>query len=59
MANAADIAVQQAGQVLGLGTYRVAGEEKPVFYMRVRTDDIDGIVSALEDRGFNVLAVHP
>jgi acetoin utilization protein AcuB len=59
MANAADIAVQQAGQVLGLGTYRVAGEENPVFYLRVRTDDIDGIVSALEDRGFNVLAVHP
>lgn len=59
MANAADIAVQQAGQVLGLGTYRVAGEENPVFYMRVRTDDVDGIVSALEDRGFNVLAVHP
>ena len=59
MASAADVAVQQAGQVLGLGTYRVAGEESPVFYMRVRTDDIDGIVSALEDRGFNVLAVHP
>ncbi len=59
IATAAEIAAQQSGEVLGLGAYRVEGEETPVFYVRVRTDDISGVVRALEENGFNVLAVHP
>lgn len=59
IATAAEIAAQQSGEVLGLGTYRIEGEGMPVFYVRVRTDDIGGVVKALEENGFNVLAVHP
>ncbi len=59
IAAAAEIAAQQSGEVLGLGTYRVENEESPVFYVRVRSDDIGGVVQALEENGFDVLAVHP
>lgn len=59
IATAAEIAAQQSGEVLGLGTYRVEDEESPVFYVRVRTEDVGGVVQALEENGFDVLAVHP
>src|SRR5208282_5989314 len=58
MVAATQIVDEEAGEVLGLGTYQLEDEESPIFYVRVPADDAQRVAGALAEKGFDVLAVH-
>jgi acetoin utilization protein AcuB len=45
-------------EILGVGTYREKWEESRVFYVLIRTKDIDHVASVLKAQGFSVLGIH-
>lgn len=47
------------GTVRGVGTYRDSWEDRPVFYIRFCGADQDTIRTALQEKGYTVLGVHP
>ena len=58
MLAATQIVGEEAGEVLGLGTYQPEDEESPIFYVRVPADEAQRVAGALAEKGFDVLAVH-
>jgi len=59
LTEASQVVSDLGGAVLGVGTYRDAWGEKPVFYLRLRGAGAEAAAAALRDRGFTVLGVHP
>ncbi len=59
LAGASKIASEQGGEILGLGTYREKWGESHVCYLRLRTSDPERLAKALQEKGYNVLGVHP
>ncbi len=52
-------AISGAGsEILGVGTYREKWEESRVFYVLIRTKDIDQVAGVLKAQGFSVLGIH-
>ncbi|MGD0074787.1 MAG: CBS domain-containing protein [Candidatus Binataceae bacterium] len=52
-------AIGAAGsEVLGVGTYREKWDETGVFYVLIRTKDVDHVASTLKSQGYSVLGVH-
>ena len=49
---------EEAGQILGLGSYQPESEESPVFYVRVPGRDAHRVAEALKESGFDVVAIH-
>jgi acetoin utilization protein AcuB len=45
-------------EILGVGTYREKWEESRVFYVLIRTKDIDHVAGVLKAQGFSVLGTH-
>jgi acetoin utilization protein AcuB len=45
-------------EILGVGTYREKWEESRVFYVLIRTKDIDHVAGVLKAQGFSVLGIH-
>ncbi len=58
MVAAAQLVGEEAGDVLGLGTYQPEEEESPIFYVRVPAADAQRVAGALAEKGFEILAVH-
>ena len=58
MMAAARVVDEEAGEILGLGTYQPEDEESPIFYVRVPADDAQRVAGALAQNGFDVLAVY-
>ena len=57
--SASKIIAEEGGEILGLGTYREKWGESHVCYLRLRTADPERVTKALEEKGYNVLGVHP
>jgi acetoin utilization protein AcuB len=55
---ASRIVAREAGEVLGVGTYRDKLGEDAVCYLRLLSGNPEKIASALRTSGFNVLGVH-
>lgn len=52
-------AIAGAGsEILGVGTYREKWDAGQVFYLLIRTKDVDHVSAALQSKGFSVLGVH-
>ncbi len=52
-------AISGAGsEILGVGTYREKWDNGQVFYLLIRTKDIDHVAGVLQSHGFSVLGVH-
>lgn len=52
-------AIAGAGsEILGVGTYREKWDDGQVFYLLIRTKDVDHVSAALQSKGFSVLGVH-
>ena len=49
---------REAGEILGIGTYRETIGENPVCYLRLLSGNAERIAEALRRSGFNVLGVH-
>lgn len=47
------------GTVRGVGTYRDVWEDRPVFYVRFCGADENRVSTALQEKGYTVLGVHP
>ncbi len=47
------------GTVRGVGTYRDAWEDRPVFYVRFCGADANIVSTALQEKGYTVLGAHP
>lgn len=58
LVEASRIVSREAGEVLGVGTYREKLGANPVCYLRVITRNAEAIAKALRQSGFNVLGVH-
>jgi acetoin utilization protein AcuB len=48
-----------AVEVLGIGVYRDPEREQPVFYLRLRGADAEAAATAVRNRGYTVLGMHP
>ena len=55
---ASRIVAREAGEILGVGTYREKFGANPVCYLRVLSRNADVIARALRQSGFDVLGVH-
>ncbi len=58
MVAATQVVGEEAGEILGLGTYQPEDEESPILYVRVPAEDAQRVADALAEKGFDVLAVH-
>jgi acetoin utilization protein AcuB len=58
IATIAELTAGEAGQVLGMGTYRAEWAESDIFYVRVPSAEARRVANTLEQNGFNVLAIH-
>src|SRR3990170_8008946 len=58
LAEASRIVAREAGEILGVGTYREKFSANPVCYLRVLSRNADAIAKALRQSGFDVLGVH-
>ncbi len=59
LTSASKIIADEGGEILGLGTYREKWGESHVCYLRLRTSDPDSLAKVLQEKGYNVLGVHP
>ena len=58
LVEASRIVAREAGEILGVGTYREKFGANPVCYLRVLSRNADVIARALRQSGFDVLGVH-
>ena len=58
LADAAKAISSAGSEILGVGTYREQWDESRVFYLMLRTKDVDQVASALKAQGFSVLGIH-
>ncbi len=58
LVEASRIVAREAGEILGVGTYREKFGTNPVCYLRVLSRNADAIAKALRQSGFDVLGVH-
>jgi hypothetical protein len=59
MSEAVTLVSELAEEVLGIGVYRDPEREQSVFYLRLRGADVEAAATALRNRGYTVLGVHP
>ena len=59
MSEAATLLRARAVEVLGVGVYRDQKREHSVSYLRLRGADAEMAATALRNRGYMVLGVHP
>jgi acetoin utilization protein AcuB len=55
---ALEIAAGRCGEVRGLGSYDIEGEDHRVFFVRIPAPDARAVAASLTENGFRVLAVH-
>jgi acetoin utilization protein AcuB len=58
LVEASRIVSREAGEILGVGTYREKFGANPVCYLRVLSRNAEAIAKALRQSGFDVLGVH-
>ena len=58
LVEASRIVSREAGEILGVGTYREKFGANPVCYLRVLSRNADAIAKALRQSGFDVRGVH-
>ena len=58
LVEASRIVSREAGEILGVGTYREKSGANPVCYLRVLSRNADAIAKALRQSGFDVRGVH-
>jgi acetoin utilization protein AcuB len=58
IAQIVQLASAACSEVNGIGTYRGGEENRPVMYVRARSEDASRVASALTENSFKVLAVH-
>ena len=58
LADAAKVISSAGAEILGVGTYREKWDESRVFYVTLRTKDVNQVASALKAQGFSVLGTH-
>jgi acetoin utilization protein AcuB len=58
LVEASRIVSREAGEILGVGTYREKFGANPVCYLRVLSRNADAIAKGLRQSGFDVLGVH-
>ena len=58
LVEASRIVSREAGEILGVGTYREKFGANPVCYLRVLSHNAEAIAKALRQSGFDVLGVH-
>ena len=58
LVEASRIVSREAGEILGVGTYREKFGANPVCYLRVLSRNANAIAKALRQSGFEVLGVH-
>ena len=58
LAEASRVVSREAGEILGVGTYRERFGANPVCYLRVLSRNAEAIAKALRQSGFDVLGVH-
>jgi acetoin utilization protein AcuB len=58
LVEASRIVAREAGEILGVGTYRENFGANPVCYLRVLSRNAEAIAKALRQSGFDVLGVH-
>ena len=58
LADAAKVISSTGSEILGVGTYREKWDESRVFYVTLRTKDVNQVASALKAQGFSVLGTH-
>ncbi len=58
LVEASRIVSREAGEIMGVGTYREKFGANPVCYLRVLSRNAEAIAKALRQSGFDVLGVH-
>jgi len=58
LVEASRVVSREAGEILGVGTYRERFGTNPVCYLRVLSRNAEAIAKALRQSGFDVLGVH-
>ena len=59
MSEAVTLVSEFAVEVLGVGVYQDPERAQSVFYLRLRGADVEAAATALRNRGYMVLGVHP